>query len=237
MTTELTPFSVLIVDDSPVVRAGLRALIGTEADLSVAGEASNGDEAVRMAAATRPDVILLDVRMPHRDGLSVVAELAGRSAVLMLTFTDDAGVISRALGAGAVGYLVHGTFDASALSHMIRGAAAGIGAFSGPALTALRTTAAAVESPYGLRDGDHSLSPRQVEVMDLVAQGRSNSDIARSLFVAEKTVKNHINQIFAALGVTTRAEAIAAWVGLGRESGNLGPPLGPRTLRHEAPDP
>ncbi|KYH45605.1 response regulator transcription factor [Branchiibius sp. NY16-3462-2] len=235
MTTTQTTLGVLIVDDSPVVRAGLRALIGTEPDLAVVAEASNGDEAIRQAAAARPDVVLLDVRMPRRDGLSVVADLAAGSAVLMLTFTDDAAVISQALSAGAVGYLVHGTFDASALSHMIRGAAAGIGAFSGPALAALRTTAA-IESPSGLRDGNHTLSPRQVEVMDLVAEGRSNSDIAKHLFVAEKTVKNHINQIFAALCVTTRAEAIAAWVGLVRPP-NLGPSLGPRTLRPGSPNP
>ncbi|PWJ26414.1 LuxR family two component transcriptional regulator [Branchiibius hedensis] len=236
MTTEQGSLGVLIVDDSPVVRTGLRALIGTEPDLAVVGEASNGDEAIRMAAATRPDVVLLDVRMPRRDGLSVVAELAGSSAVLMLTFTDDPSVISQALSAGAVGYLVHGTFDASALSHMIRGAAAGVGAFSGPALAALRTTAQ-VEAPSGLRDGGHSLSPRQVEVMDLVAEGRSNSDIARTLFVAEKTVKNHINQIFASLCVSSRAEAIAAWVGLGKPAANLGPSVGPGTLRRAPLDP
>lgn len=218
MTTNGANLGILIVDDSPVVRVGLTALIETEPDLTVVGEAGDGEEALRAARRLAPDVVLLDVRMPRRDGLSVVRELAADAAVVMMTFTDDPAVINQSLAEGAAGYLVHGTFDASSLAHMVRGAAAGIGAFSGPALTAIRNAATSGAPSVGLRSGDHALSPRQAEVMDLISAGRSNTAIAGHLFLAEKTIKNHINQIFATLGVASRAEAIAVWIGTGTPS-------------------
>lgn len=206
MSAEL---KVLIVDDSPVVRVGLKALLATDSSLTVVGEAGDGDAAIAASVELSPDVVLLDVRMPGRDGLSVVSEIASRSTVLMLTFSDEPHVIQKALADGARGYLVHGTFDASSLGHMIRAAAAGSGAFSGPAMEVLLGGAVAA------RPVDRSalgLSERQAEVMSLIAEGRSNRDIAKQLFLAEKTVKNHINQIFAVLGVTSRAEAIVLWL-------------------------
>ncbi|MBL8931182.1 MAG: response regulator transcription factor [Kineosporiaceae bacterium] len=205
-----TPIGVVLVDDSPVVRAGLRTLIALDDGIEILAEAGDGDEAVRQVRRTRPDVVLLDVRMPRRDGLSAVRELVEHAAVVMLTFSDEPHVIHRALQDGARGYLVHGTFDADSLGAMVRSAAAGGGAFSGPALEVLRSGVPAPERPSPrLRYG---LSERQAEVMDLIAQGRSNREIAAHLFVAEKTVKNHINQIFAALGVSTRARAIVLWL-------------------------
>lgn len=207
------PLRILIVDDNAIVRSGLRALIDVDDDLEVVGEAEDGDAALRAAARLTPDVVLLDIRMPRRDGLSVVEELSGSSAVLMLTFTDEDFAIRQALSSGAAGYLVHGTFDASALGHMIRSAAAGTGAFSGPALAALRLAAQGKGGGRGLQAGGHGLSARQVEVMELIAAGRSNGEIAKELFLAEKTVKNHVNSIFTVLGVTSRAQAIAAWLG------------------------
>lgn len=212
---------VLLVDDSPVVRMGLKALLSTEDDLEVVGEAGDGNEAVTLAATVEPEVVLLDVRMPTRDGVSVIAELAERATVIMMTFTDESHVIQNALRRGASGYLVHGTFDAQFLAAMIRQCAAGAGAFSGPALAALRggtsePSAEVVESPVAATPGDGSrtttLSARQAEVMELVANGRSNQQIAAELFLAEKTVKNHINAIFAELGVVSRAEAIVFWL-------------------------
>ncbi len=206
--------TVMLVDDSSVVRVGLRALLETEPDIEVVAEAADGHEALALADKHTPDVVLLDVRMPNRDGLSVVGELAADAVVIMMTFTDEPAVIHRALAAGAAGYLVHGTFDASSLAHLVRGAAAGLGAFSGTALGALQD-AARVGDP-GARTAaapEHGLSSRQIEVMELIAKGRSNGAIAQELFLAEKTVKNHINQIFATLGVATRAEAIALWLG------------------------
>ncbi len=201
---------VLLVDDSPVVRVGLKALLATDPSLEVVGEAGDGDAALAAADRLDPDVVLLDVRMPGRDGLSVVRELAASAKVLMLTFSDERHVIQQALADGASGYLVHGTFDADSLGHMIRSAAAGSGSFSGPALQVLLSgqgTASDVPDRSSL-----GLSERQAEVMDLIAQGRGNRDIAKELFLAEKTVKNHINQIFAVLGVTSRAEAIVLWL-------------------------
>lgn len=148
--------------------------------------------------------------MPRRDGLSIVKEVADLTRVLMLTFTDDDASIHKAMSDGAAGYLVHGTFDAESLAHMVRATASGAAPVSDVALRALQrgAVAATPEPP-----SDLGLSARQVEVMDLIAEGRSNSDIAKHLFLAEKTVKNHINQIFAVLGVTTRAEAIVCWLG------------------------
>lgn len=201
---------VLLVDDSPVVRVGLKALLATDPGLEVVGEAGDGDAAVAATAQLSPDVVLLDVRMPGRDGLSVVRELAASTSVLMLTFSDEPHVIQQALKDGAVGYLVHGTFDANSLGHMVRAAVAGSGSFSGPALQVLLNGA-----PAATGEVDRSglgLSERQAEVMALIAEGRSNRDIAKELFLAEKTVKNHINQIFAVLGVTSRAEAIVLWL-------------------------
>ena len=220
-----TTVRVLIVDDSPVVRMGLRSLLLVEDGIEVVGEAGDGDEGLSMASNLRPDVVLLDVRMPRRDGVSVVSEIAELAKVLMMTFTDETHVIQEALRRGASGYLVHGTFDAEFLGSMVRQCAGGAGAFSGPALAALRsggtatpqvppTLGGTVEAspPHRGEEITGGLSPRQVEVMDLVAEGRSNREIAAELFLAEKTVKNHINAIFAELGVGTRAEAIVRWL-------------------------
>lgn len=206
--------TVGIVDDSSVMRRGIRALLETDEELDIVGEAGNGDEALALVEQHRPQVVLLDVRMPTRDGLSVVRQLSESTNVLMLTFSDENDVILTALDEGAIGYLVHGTFDADRLSAMVRAAAEGTGSLSGPALEALRN-GRPPEAPTmaGGPVDTLGLSGRQVEVMDLVARGSANGAIAKELFLSEKTVKNHINQIFAKLGVTTRAEAIVAWLG------------------------
>jgi DNA-binding NarL/FixJ family response regulator len=202
--------SVGVVDDSDIMRRGLLALLGTDPGLEVIGQAGDGDEALALVRASRPDVLLLDVRMPRRDGLSVVKEIAGLTRVLMLTFTDDDLSIHRALSDGAAGYLIHGTFDAESLAHMVRATASGAAPVSDGALRAIQRGGPA---PAQAPPDDLGLSTRQAEVMDLISEGRSNTDIATHLFLAEKTVKNHINQIFAVLGVTTRAEAIVRWLG------------------------
>lgn len=200
--------TVGVVDDSDIMRKGLVTLLETDPGIEVVGEAADGDEGIALVRRTRPDVLLLDVRMPRRDGLSILGEVAGRTRVLMLTFTDDDASIHRALADGAAGYLIHGTFDADSLAHMVRAAASGAAPFSDAALKAMQRGPAA--SP--VERATLNLSLRQVEVMDLIAEGRSNGDIAKHLFLAEKTVKNHINQIFAVLGVATRAEAIVRWL-------------------------
>lgn len=206
--------TVVLVDDSPIVRTGLRALLEAEDGLAVVGEAGDGDEALALVDEVGPDCVLLDVRMPSRDGLSVVTEVSRTSTVIMMTFTDDSTTIHSALRQGASGYLVHGTFDTAGVASMIRQCVGGGGAFSGPALAALRTAPGLEEMPDPAPASGpdrHGLSTRQVEVMEQVAAGRSNGQIARELFLAEKTVKNHINAIFAALGVSSRAEAMVVW--------------------------
>jgi DNA-binding NarL/FixJ family response regulator len=203
------PISVLVVDDNPVVRSGLLALLGVDSRLTVVGEAGNGEQAVAAVRQLRPDVTLMDIRMPRRDGLSAARELSSLTKVVMTTFTDTPETIHDAVDAGAVGYLVHGTFAEADLVACVIAAAAGSGVFGSPALAALRAgrPEEAPERP------SHGLSPRQVEIMEFIAQGDSNVTIARRLFLAEKTVKNHVNHIFANLGVTTRAEAVALWLG------------------------
>jgi DNA-binding NarL/FixJ family response regulator len=227
--------SVLVVDDNAVVRSGLRSLLETAPQVRVAGEAWNGDQAVELARALQPDVVLLDVRMPRRDGVSAAREIAGLSAVLMTTFTDTPDVVRSAVDAGAAGYLVHGSFDVDELVAAVLAVARGTGVFSRQALDALRRPPEPVQpaqppagpsqpagppqpagpsQPAGAPRRDlHGLSQRQAEVMDRIAAGLANGEIADEFFLSQKTVKNHINRIFAALGVRTRAEAIAVWLG------------------------
>jgi DNA-binding NarL/FixJ family response regulator len=211
--------TVLVVDDNAVIRAGLRALLADSPDLEVVAEADDGDTALELAAVHRPEVVLLDVRMPRRTGLDVLAELAEHACVLMLTSTEDDVSVRQAMAGGARGYLVYGTFDEAALVQSIRSAASGSAVLSPRAARALVGSEAALRPqaparrggpPPGLRD---HLSEREIAVLDLMAAGHSNGEIARALFLAPKTVKNHVNRIFAKLHVTSRAQAMAVWLG------------------------
>ncbi len=199
---------VALADDNAVVRMGVRSLLATADDLEVVGEASNGLEAVALVRRTKPDVVLLDVRMPKQDGVNAAMEIADLTAVVMLTYSESPEVISAAVRAGARGYLVHGHFDEDELLQAVRLAAGGLGTFSALAVRALSNPApgrAALAQRYGL-------SGREVDIMELVARGAANREIAAELFIAEKTVKNHINRLFAKLGVTSRGQAVALWL-------------------------
>ncbi|NPC95272.1 response regulator transcription factor [Nocardioides sp. zg-DK7169] len=213
--TATGPTRTLIVDDNPVVRTGLRSLLESSAEIEIVGEAADGVLAESMVHSLRPDVVLLDVRMPRRDGVQTARAIAGETTVIMLTFTDEPEHIRAALAAGASGYLVHGSFDASTLVHTVRQAALGAGAFSRQALEAIRDIRAPHDPAEERRERQRrfDLSDRQGELMALIAQGMSNAEIARELYLAEKTVKNHVNAIFAKLVVTSRSEAIAVWLG------------------------
>lgn len=206
------PITVLIVDDNPVVRSGLRSLLEIASDVHVVGEAWDGAHAVELTRALLPDVVLLDVQMPRRDGVSAAQEISGFSRVLMMTYTQDAAVVREAVAGGAAGYVVHGSFDAHDLLATVRAVAKGSSVFSAEAMTALRQPVAA-PAPPPRPARTPALSERQHEIMDLVASGLTNAQIAQRCFLAEKTVKNHINHIFAALDVTSRGEAIAVWLG------------------------
>jgi DNA-binding NarL/FixJ family response regulator len=208
----MSPVTVLVVDDNAVVRSGLRRLLEAAVEIHVVGEAWDGERAVELTRTLMPDVVLLDVRMPRRDGVSAAREIAGSSRVLMMTFTDDHQVIRDAISAGACGYLVHGAFDADDLVSSIQAVARGSGVFSIEALQALRSDPGAVSLPAGApQRPELGLSERQAEILELITDGLSNGEIAQRCFLSEKTVKNHINRIFASLGVRTRSEAIAIW--------------------------
>jgi DNA-binding NarL/FixJ family response regulator len=228
---------VLLADDNPLVRLGLSNLLETCPEIAVVGVASNGREAVELATRALPDVVLLDVRMPEVDGIAAAAALSPRTAVLMLTHSDSPDVVSAALRAGARGYVVHTEIEVEELIVAIRTVARG-GTYLSPTAGSAVTDyilAGGAGQGAGPPGGDgrpppggpalppvagaHDLSPREVEVMGLVAQGLTNRQIAAQYFLSEKTVKNHINRIFAKLAVASRAEAVSLWLRPGGQAG------------------
>jgi DNA-binding NarL/FixJ family response regulator len=209
---------VLVVDDNPVVRAGLEAILELDDDIEVVGTAGDGGHAIELAERLLPDLVLMDVRMPLVDGVAAAGPLSRITRVLMLSYTEDGEVIRAAIRSGAVGYLTHGSFTADELGQAIRDAVTGRASPLSPA--ASRAVIEAIHNgpsspradPAAARAG-LGLSAREVDVMDLIAQGLSNGEIARALFLSEKTVKNHVNHIYAKLNVERRAAAIARWLG------------------------
>lgn len=288
------PLRVVIADDNPVVRAGLTVLLDGRDEIQVVAEAADGREALDAARKHRPDVVLLDVRMPGVDGIAALPYLVSVAPVLMLTYSRENEIVHEALRLGAGGYLVHGEFTADQLIAAVRDIKEGRPNFTPTAMQALlahvrgpgaaeagppgpvdRGPAGAVLGEQGVRHGPppvssqpghnpshlqsdvaqssrggqpweltahhpgsapapqppaphrhdrtaYGLSTREVEVMDLIASGMSNQQIAATCFISEKTVKNHINRIFAKLHSTSRSEAIATWLGTSRGHGGTG---------------
>ncbi|MGW6458570.1 response regulator [Streptomyces sp. NPDC055078] len=295
------PVRVVVADDNPVVRAGLTALLQGRAGLVVVAEAADGRQAHEAVVRHRPDVVLLDVRMPGVDGISALPYLVRFAPVLMTTYSRESEIVHEALRLGASGYLVHGEFTADQLISAVRDIRAGRAAFSHSAADALlagvrgdpsaRRGADPLPEVIGARapgreqqrtlhrepsaggytdlaqgprncpedqvtshpwpvgpdrpnsesvrrssltqaDVGHSssvpdvvdglrgviteLSRREVEVMELIASGMTNQQIAASCFISPKTVKNHVNRIFAKLNAASRGEAIAVWRGVAR---------------------
>lgn len=206
---------VAVADDQAIVRDGLVTLLGLLPDMEVVGEASDGEQAVTLAVTERPDVLLMDLRMPVLDGAAATARVAAEApdtAVLVLTtYADDASIVG-ALRAGARGYL---TKDAgrTELAAAVRAVASGQSTFApevGARLVGSLTAApAAPDAPGALVSRFPALTRREAEVLALVADGLSNAEIASTLFVSVATVKTHINAIFAKLAVRDRAQAIA----------------------------
>ena len=224
---EVVSVRVLVADDNPVVRVGLRSLLELEPDIELCAEASSGAQAVELARQHRPDVVLLDVRMPGGGGLDVLEELVSLARVLMLTYSDEPAVVTEALSRGATGYLVHGSFESAELATAIRDTARGSARLSPAAASVLlgRLNGGAAgppepdapHGPVGIEDRvarKYRLSRREQEVAELMVHGCVNTEIAAELFIEEKTVKNHINRIFAKLGADTRPAAIATLLGL-----------------------
>ncbi len=203
---------VLIVDDNPVIRSGLVSLLGIRDDMEVVGEAGTGKEALSLIRSRLPHVVLMDVRMPVMDGVEAAASVPPETKVLMLTYTEDSDMVGRAIQAGARGYLVHGHFTPEELAAAIinvHGGGTQVSPVVAPALFDL------VRNDSALRQVTHQngLTEREIDVLNLIVQGRSNLEIAEVLFLSEKTVKNHINRAYGKLGVTSRGQAIAKWLG------------------------
>ncbi|MFI0351600.1 response regulator [Actinomadura sp. 9N407] len=216
----MTEIKVVVADDNPVVLSGLVALLESTGEVRVEGRAADGAQAIELTERLRPDLVLLDVRMPFVDGITALRTLSKITRVLMLTYTDDDEVIRTAIRGGASGYLVHGSFTAAELAAAVRDTVSGAGNPLSPvAVTALMAAVRRPDDPAPA-SGDRTqerarfgLSAREAEVMDLIAQGRTNREIAERLFLTEKTVKNHVNRIFAKIAVENRAAAIARWLG------------------------
>ncbi|MFJ8051454.1 response regulator [Streptomyces luteogriseus] len=276
---------VVVADDNPVVRAGLTALLSGRADIEVVAEAADGRQAYEAAHQHRPDVVLLDVRMPGVDGISALPYLVQIAPVVMLTYSRESEIVQEALRRGAGGYLVHGEFTADQLVDAVRDIKEGRAHFTPTAAGALlaqlrQDRAPAPPLPDGLGQSSSAtaygisasaqpysppqqpsppasfgiqqpsrpvaypenlsqmqphvgqsssewtsgrpaapdrsrfqLSTREAEIMDLIASGMNNQQIAATCFISEKTVKNHINRIFAKLHSTSRSEAAAKWIG------------------------
>ncbi|GHD10916.1 hypothetical protein GCM10010313_33470 [Streptomyces violarus] len=282
---------VVVADDNPVVRAGLTALLSGRADITVVAEAADGREAYEVAHQHRPDVVLLDVRMPGVDGISALPYLVRIAPVVMLTYSRESEIVQEALRRGAGGYLVHGEFTADQLVEAVRDIKEGRAHFTptaaGALLAQLRQDQARTSPlPEGLGQSSNAtaygispsanpntqsqpvsppahfnplhvppspispenlsqvqphvgqsssgwttsgrpaapdrsrfqLSTREAEIMDLIASGMNNQQIAATCFISEKTVKNHINRIFAKLHSTSRSEAAAKWIGTAPDS-------------------
>jgi DNA-binding NarL/FixJ family response regulator len=200
------PIRVLIADDHPVVRDGLRGMFARGGDIEVVGEASDGREAVDRAIALVPDVVLMDLRMPGTDGVTAIRELAARGAaakVLVLTTYDTDSDVLPAIEAGASGYLLK---DASPdeLRRAIRAAHEG-GTVLAPSVASVLM--AQVRRPAAASLGP--LSERELEVLALIAKGRSNREKAAELFISEATVKTHLMHVYSKLEVNDRAAAVA----------------------------
>ncbi|WP_406383601.1 response regulator [Streptomyces sp. NBC_01618] len=287
---------VVVADDNPVVRAGLGVLLSGRDDIDVVAEAADGRQAYDMAVLHRPDVVLLDVRMPGVDGISALPHLVQVAPVMMLTYSRESEIVHEALRLGASGYLVHGEFTADELVQAVRDAGNGRAHFTATAANALLAHMRQGPGPQGralpeglgaalttgvpypgpgydghapssaqqrgapahapkpepappamrpvhtaqglshlqpavaqssmtggpevaLNRRQYGLSSREVEVMELIASGMSNQQIAATCFISEKTVKNHINRIFTKLHSATRSEAIARWLGTAPTAG------------------
>lgn len=186
---------VLIADDHPVVRQGLRTFLGAQPDLDVVGEAADGAQAIELAAELKPDVVLLDLKMPGLDGLGALAGL-GAVKVIVLTSMTERGQVLPAVRAGAAGYL-YKDVDPQALVQAIRSVHDGHMIFAPEAAGALARSESSMIA----------LTAREQGVLSLIAGGRSNREIARELGVSEKTVKTHVSNLLMKLGVHDRTQA------------------------------
>src|SRR5215469_15666296 len=203
MTSDSRPITVLVADDHPVVRQGLAVLLEVQDDIRLVGQAVNGQEAVRLTAELSPDVLLLDLKLPGLDGIAVLTELVAQGVptrVLVLTSGAGAAGPALALQAGASGFL-YKDVDPDALVRAIRSV------HDGHTVLAPQAAGLVATRPGADVRGMGALTSRELQVLALLADGRSNREIARMLGVAEKTVKTHVSAVLAKLGVADRTQA------------------------------
>jgi DNA-binding NarL/FixJ family response regulator len=200
---------ILLVDDHPVVRHGVRGMLDAEPDLTVVGEASSGAAGVAAAAELTPDVVLMDLRMPDGDGVEatgrILARLPRTRVVVLTTYETDRDIL-RAIEAGACGYLLKDASPAE-LADAVRAAARGE--------TVLAPSVASTLVRQVRTPAPPDLSPREAQVLRLVAEGRTNADIGRALFISEATVKTHLLRVFSKLDVADRTAAVTRAMALG----------------------
>jgi DNA-binding NarL/FixJ family response regulator len=215
MSTEnpAEPVSVIVADDQSAVREGLVLLLGTLPGIVVAGQAADGDAAVDLVATAKPQVVLMDLNMPGSGGVAatrrITADHPGTRVVVLTTYADDESIIG-ALQAGALGYLTKDATRAE-IGRAVLAAAAGQAVLDPGVQQRLLSAAArapAMPVTPAASPGDGDLTPREAEVLRLIAAGASNREIARALFVSEATVKTHVNRIFAKTGSRDRAQAM-----------------------------
>lgn len=204
----MSPIRIVLADDHALFRAGVRVLLAGTDGIEVVGEAATGAEALLLVREVAPDVLVLDMEMPDMNGVEVARRLQATGAavrVLVLSAYDDEEYVSGLLDYGAAGYLTKEEVP-ERLAAAVRGIARGETGWMSPGV------AARVQRRRAADDEVATLSAREREVLRLIAQGRSNTDVSGGLFISESTVKNHVTNIFAKLGVKTRAEAVAwAW--------------------------
>jgi DNA-binding NarL/FixJ family response regulator len=208
------PVSVIVADDQTAVREGLVLLLGTLPGIAVAGQAADGNAAVDLVKAVSPQVVLMDLNMPGCDGVTatrrITADYPGTRVVVLTTYADDESIIA-ALQAGALGYLTKDATRAE-IGRAVVAAAAGQAVLDPGVqrrlLAAAARAAEAAAGPPGASPGEEDLTPRESEVLRLIAAGQSNREIARALFVSEATVKTHVNRIFAKTGSKDRVQAM-----------------------------
>jgi DNA-binding NarL/FixJ family response regulator len=208
MTEDAAPVTVVVADDQSAVREGLVLLLGTLPGITVVGQAEDGEAAVKLVAAAQPQVVLMDLNMPRCDGVEATrrirADHPATQVVVLTTYSDDDSIIG-ALRAGALGYLTKDATRAE-IGRAVQAAAAGQAVLDPEVQRRLLTAAARAPVEPAGNEGD--LTPRESDVLRLIATGRSNREIARALFVSEATVKTHVNRIFMKTGSRDRAQAI-----------------------------
>jgi DNA-binding NarL/FixJ family response regulator len=214
---------VLIADDHPLFRDGMRGLLGSLPDMEVVGEASSGEQAMELARELQPDVILMDIQMPGINGIEATREIlhmSPRIGVLVVTMFEDDDSVFAAMRAGARGYLLKDS-SGQEVGHAVRAVASGEAIFGAGVAQRLISffNAPSLAVSAASRRAFPELTEREEEILSLVAQGKTNQEIAKELFVSLKTVRNHVSNIFLKLQVADRAQAVirAREAGLGHE--------------------